>query len=47
MICPNCGTDVQDKKFCGNCGTAVEVKEEKIEIKKVFCPNYYYASSTS
>lgn len=39
MICPNCGTDVQDKKFCGNCGTAVEVKEEKIEIKKVFCPN--------
>ena len=34
VICPNCGRDVGESKFCPECGTKIE-----IEKPKSFCPN--------
>ena len=34
VICPNCGNDAGDSKFCPNCGTKIEG-----EMPKSFCPN--------
>lgn len=37
VICPECGKDVKDAKFCSNCGALLQQKEEKqsIEIEDV------------
>ena len=37
VICPECGKDVKDAKFCSNCGALLQQKEEKqtVEIEDV------------
>ena len=37
VICPDCGKDVKDAKFCSNCGALLQQKEEKqtVEIEDV------------
>lgn len=32
VICPDCGKDVKDAKFCSNCGALLQQKEEKQTI---------------
>lgn len=37
VICPECGKDVKDAKFCSNCGALLQQKEKKqtVEIEDV------------
>lgn len=36
VICPDCGKDVKDAKFCSNCGALLQQKEEQtVEIEDV------------
>ena len=37
VICPECGKNVKDAKFCSNCGALLQQKEEKqtVEIEDV------------
>ena len=43
VICPDCGKDVKDAKFCSNCGSALPEVEEVTETSVVkstkFCSN--------
>jgi TM2 domain-containing membrane protein YozV/endogenous inhibitor of DNA gyrase (YacG/DUF329 family) len=51
VICPTCGREINNEKFCPNCGTAIPKQNEssntkfcsncgdKIDIKAEICPN--------